>query len=114
MQNSPLEWLTMAYKGICLRLIRRLSKRQQARGEMCGDCVVNVLTEQIRDSRAHAPTNVYYVLSRWLRTPNTYGGTKQKRAVISTRNNRGNSQGNCNSPTPPGEQLFYRTHVLSN
>ena len=64
MQNRLLEWLTMAYKGICLRLIRRLSKRQQASGEVCGDCVVNVVMEQIRDSRAHAPTNVYYVLSR--------------------------------------------------
>lgn len=64
MQNSPLEWLTMAYRGICLRLFRRLSNRQQARGEVCGDCVVNVLTKQIRDSRARAPENVYYVFSR--------------------------------------------------
>ena len=64
MQNSPLEWLTMAYKGICSRRFRRLSNRQQARGEMCGDCVVNVVMEQIRNSRARAPENVYYVLSR--------------------------------------------------
>ena len=64
MQNRLLERLTRAYKGICLRLIRRLSKRQPASGKVCGDCVGNVWTEQIRDSRAHAPANVYYVLSR--------------------------------------------------
>ena len=64
MQNRPLEWLTMAYKGICLRLFRRLSNRQQARGKVCGDCVENVLTELIRDSRAHAPTIMYHVFSR--------------------------------------------------